>query len=223
MCRRCVTNCENRVSTRRKLVLKTHCTGISCSVLSVHHWSLYVRLDVVSQESWSKVDHLDEIALTSLDGPNLVIGGEGTSKNHSSLLSKKTYKVRVIAWIDKENFQSDSYIFHTNQPPSKEGNNSGCFVDPKQGETITTEFSVKCVNWTDIDLPLSYQFSYQTKFGVVVFHSGRHSNVTTDFPVGNPSRNYSLVLKLEVVDSLGDSAVEVITVQVLFHTLQISK
>ena len=89
-------------------------------------------------------------------------------------------------------------------------------MDPQQGEAITTEFTIKCVNWTDTDLPLSYQFSYNTTFGIVVFHLGWQSNATTDLPSGDETKNYSLILQLEVTDSLGDSSVEFISVQVVF-------
>lgn len=217
---RCVANCEHKVSTRRKLVLRTQCRGISCSALTVYRWSLYIRLDNGSHQSWSEIEGLDSIALTSLDGPNLVIGGEGISKNQSTLLGSRTYKIHIIAWLDKENSQSDSYVFHTNQLPSKQGNNSGCFVNPQQGEAITTEFSIECVNWTDTDLPLSYQFSYKTHFGIVVFHADWQSNATTDLPLGDQTKNYSLTLQLEVTDALGDSSVEFISVEVAFAPLQ---
>ena len=130
-------------------------------------------------------------------------------------MGNKTYKIHIIAWLDEENFQADDYIFHTNQPPFRRGNNSGCFVAPNQGEAISTEFTIDCVNWADSDWPLRYQFSYQTNFGVVVFHTGWQSNVTTEFPVGNKTSHYSLHLQLEVTDSLGDSSVQLITVQVI--------
>lgn len=199
------------------MVFETQCRGTSCSALTNYRWCLFVLSDNGSNKSWSEIKNLDRIALTSLDGPNLVVGGEGIPRNHSSLLGNKTYKIQIIAQLDKVNFQTDSYIFHTNLPPSKRDNNAGCFVDPTQGEAIITDFFIECVNWTDTDWPLSYQFSYQTNFGVVVFHTGWQPNVTTELPVGNHTTNYSLCLQLEVIDFLGDSSVEFITLEVIFQ------
>lgn len=82
------------------------------------------------------------------------------------------------------------------------------------GEAIDTEFKISCENWWDPDLPLRYQFSYQTNFGIVVFYTGWQANVTTELPEGNKATNYSLQLKLQVIDSLDDSSVEIINVQV---------
>ena len=60
----------------------------------------------------------------------------------------------------------------------------------------------------------SYQFSYQTNFGIVVFYTGWQPNVTTELPEGSKASNYSLHLRLQVIDSLGDSSLELITAQV---------
>ena len=201
------------------MVFETQCRGISCSVLTNYHWSLYVRLDNSSHESWREIKNLHEIASTSLDRPNFVISGDSIFQNRSNLMENRTYKIHVIAWLDHKNFQADDYIFHTNLPPLRRGSSSGCFVEPYLGQAITTEFTIECANWVDSDGPLRYQFSYQTKIGVVVFHTGWQSNVTTELPVGSKTSNYSLHLQLEVIDSLGDSSVELITVQVIFSRI----
>ncbi|XP_068684513.1 polycystin-1-like protein 2 [Montipora foliosa] len=212
---RCAANCQHKVSTRRKLLFRKQCAGISCSFLTSYHWSLYIAVNNGSNQFWRKVDHLSEIALTSLDGPNLAIRGyKRAEMNHSALTGNRTYKIVLVARLDKENYLVDSLVFHTNLSPSKKGKDSGCTVDPKQGEAVLTEFAIKCFNWTDMDRPLRYQFSYQTKFGVVVFHTGLQSNLTTDLPPGSQTNNYSLVVQLEVIDSLGDSSVELVNVQV---------
>ena len=144
-----------------------------------------------------------------------MIKGGYTGKNQRALLRNKTYKIQVVAWLDDENFEKESYILHTNVPPYTQGENAGCFVDPKRGEAIETKFTVQCVNWTDSDLPISYQFSYETQFGVVIFHTGRQPNVTTELPMGEQVSNYSLRLRLEIRDSFGDYSAVYITVQVL--------
>lgn len=212
---RCASNCQHKVSTKRKLLVKKECTGVSCKLLTTYRWSLYVSLDNGSSQSWSKVHYLEDVALTSLDGPDLAIGGElNKAENKSALMNSKTYRITLIAWLDEENYQVDEFVFNTNSPPSKQDEFTGCVVDPKQGQAVITEFSISCFNWTDTDRPLSYQFSYQTKFGLVVFHSGWRSNLTTDLPPGNEANNYSLIVLLEVLDSLGDSSEEKVIVQV---------
>lgn len=189
---------------------------MSCSFLSNYRWSLYVGLYNGSNHSWKEIENLANISLTSLTGPSLVIGRGDISHKKSALLRNKTYKIHIVAWLDEENYQEDSYIFQTNVPPSTRAKDDGCFVDPKIGEAITTEFTVECINWTDTDLPLTYQFSYETQFGIVVFHAGQQPNVTTELPIGNQMTNYSLQLQLEIIDSFGDYSVVFITVQVIF-------
>ena len=189
--------------------------GLSCRFLSNYSWSLYVGVYDGSNHSWKEVGNLNNITVTSLTGPTLVIVGGDTLHDQGALLPNQTYKLQVVAKLDDENYEA-SYIFHTNVPPSTGDKNAGCFVEPTSGEAITTKFTVKCVNWTDTDLPLSYKFSYDTQFGVVVFHNGRQPNVTTELPIGNQVSNYSLHLQLEIIDSFGDYSVVFIAVQVLF-------
>ena len=190
---------------------------MSCPFLANYRWSLYVDLRNGSDHSWKEIEKLDSISATSLTGPSLVIKGSGYMlENQTALLRSKTYKIQVFAWLDEENYEKESYIFNTNVPPYTRDKNVGCFVDPKSGKAIATKFTVQCVNWTDSDLPISYQFSYETQFGVVVFHTGRQPNVTTELPMGRQESNYSLYLRLEIIDSFGDYSAVYITVQVLY-------
>ena len=192
---------------------------MSCPFLTNYHWSLYVGLHNGSEHSWKEFENLENISITSLTGPSLVIKGGYMLQNQRALLRNKTYKIQVVARLDEDNYEKESYIFHTNVPPYTRDKNTGCFVDPKRGEAIATKFTVQCVNWTDSDLPISYQFSYKTQFGVVVFHTGRQTNVTTELPMGKQESNYSLHLRLEIIDSFGDYAAVYITVQVLYSVL----
>ncbi|XP_022796472.1 polycystic kidney disease protein 1-like 2 [Stylophora pistillata] len=154
------------------------------------------------------------MSLTSLTGPSLILEKGDAFRNKTALLSNQTYKLIMVAWLDDGNYAEKSYIFHTNVPPYSQSNNAECFVDPTSGEAITTKFRVECVNWTDSDLPLTYQFAYKTQFGFVAFHTGWQPNVTTELPIGNKSTNYSLDLRLEILDSLGDYSDVYLAVQV---------
>ena len=190
---------------------------MSCPFLANYRWSLYVDLRNGSDHSWEEIENLDSISATSLKGPSLVLKGSGYMlKNQTALLQSKTYKIQVVAWLDEENYEKESNIFNTNVPPYTRDKNVGCFVDPKSGKAIATKFTVQCVNWTDSDLPISYQFSYETQYGVVVFHTGKQPNVTTELPMGKQESNYSLYLRLEIIDSFGDYSAVYITVQVLY-------
>ncbi|CAH3172071.1 unnamed protein product, partial [Porites evermanni] len=211
---KCVANCGQKVSIRKKFMFDTQCEGISCSAIKNYSWSLYVRLENGSHKSWGEINNLYTIALTSLNGPNLIFNGGDSSLNRSLLMGNKTYKIHIIAWIDGNSFRTDEHIFRTNSPPSRRDSNSGCFMEPRIGNAIETEFKISCVNWSDPDTPLSYQFSYQTNFGIVVFYTGWQPNVTTELPEGSKASNYSLYLKLQIIDSLGDSSLELITAQV---------
>ena len=149
-----------------------------------------------------------------MTGPSLVIEKGDALHNQTALLINKTYKIHIIGWLDDGNYDEYGYIFQTNVPPYSQGNNTGCFADPRSGKAITTKFHVECVNWTDSDLPLTYQFSYETQFGVVVFHTGWQPNVTTELPMGKQMTDYSLRLRLEIIDSFGDYSIVYLTVQV---------
>lgn len=188
---------------------------MSCPFLTDYCWSLYVGVHNGSDHSWKKIENLHNISITSLTGSSLIIKGSGSLQNQRALLRNKTYKIQVVAWLDEENYVKESYIFHTNVPPYTRDKNAGCFVDPQSGKAIATKFTVQCVNWTDSDLPISYQFSYETQFGVVVFHTGRQPNVTAELPMGKQESNYSLHLRLEIIDLFGDYSAVYITVQVL--------
>lgn len=192
---------------------------MSCPFLTNYRWSLYVGLHNGSNHSWKEFENLENISLTFLTDPRLVINGRHMLQNQRGLLRNKTYKIQVVAWLDEENYENESYIFHTNVPPYTRDKNTGCFVDPKRGKAIATKFTVQCVNWTDSDLPLSYQYSYETQFGVVVFHTGRQPNVTVGLPMGKQDSNYSLHLRLEIIDSIGDYSAVYITIQVLYSGL----
>ena len=52
----------------------TRCEGISCSAIKNYSWSLYVRVENGSQ-SWREINNLYTIALTALNGPNVIFNG----------------------------------------------------------------------------------------------------------------------------------------------------
>ena len=203
-------------------MFNTQCEGISCSAIKNYSWSLFVRLENGFHKSWGEINNLYTIALTSLNGPNLIFNGGDSSLNRSLLMGNKTYKIHITAWIDGNNFRTDEHIFRTNSPPLRRDSNSGCFMEPRIGNAIETEFKISCVNWSDPDTPLSYQFSYQTNFGIVVFYTGWQPNVTTELPEGSKASNYSLYLKLQVIDSLGDSSLELIIAQVFITQITVN-
>ena len=164
-------------------------------------------------ERWSPVDHFDDMLQTPIDSPSLVIAGQ--EKSGGSLEQNSTYKATVAAYLNKDFAVKGYYTFLTNLSPKPLGKGSGCFVAPKEGEVLTTEFVMKCIGWHDPDGPLTYQFSVTSNdTGRFILQSGLSNVLRARFPSGSPESDHDLVVEVQISDPLGSSIVDTHVVKV---------
>ena len=65
---------------------------------------------------------------------------------------------------------------------------------------------IGCSGWQDDNLPLKYQFGYNSSDGIeMIFQSGKSSTATGELPVGDPAMDYKLSIRILVIDALGSS------------------
>ena len=91
------------------------------------------------------------------------------------------------------------YVFRANIPP--EGGT--CVSDKIIGQAALDEFGIQCNDWTDLDLPISYQVTVPKKDGTFIFLAEEHNNsFALRLPVGDKDNAYRLRLEVLIVDSL---------------------
>jgi hypothetical protein len=82
-------------------------------------------------------------------------------------------------------------------------------VTPTGGEELTTLFTFSAAQWSDPDLPLTYQFGFESDTSLsnlVVVSRSELSYTSTKLPVGAEKRNFHLNCTLSVFDSIGATA-----------------
>jgi hypothetical protein len=101
---------------------------------------------------------------------------------------------------------------NVNSPPTP-----GSFsVQPKSGREIVDSFTFLCNQWIDVNLPLSYQFSYLSLSGmkIVIRSSSIVSYGSSKLPGGN-SRNGTVFCFADIYDSLAANSTATFPVYVL--------
>ncbi|XP_019627679.1 PREDICTED: uncharacterized protein LOC109472382 isoform X5 [Branchiostoma belcheri] len=105
------------------------------------------------------------------------------------------------------------YTFRTNGPPTK----GTCNVMPPIGTASVDDFKICCEGFNDPDQPLTYNFLYETDIDIAsvnttsssVFHllytGPENCTVPLKLPLGLRSRNYSLPIRVQVLDKFGGS------------------
>lgn len=79
-------------------------------------------------------------------------------------------------------------------------------VKPEFGVELTTVFSFTAAQWTDPDLPLTYQFGFQSAVSLsnlVIVSRSELSYATSSLPAGDRSRASAVDCSLRTFDSLG--------------------
>jgi len=114
------------------------------------------------------------------------------------------YIVRTSVKLDDGKEFDGNFSFIVNSPPKRLSVDASCYVVPMEGEAISTDFSITCSGWHDEDKPLTYEFTYQDKYGMVMIQAGSLNAVTTKLPVGEATNEYDLLLEVLVGDSYQD-------------------
>ena len=90
-------------------------------------------------------------------------------------------------------------------------------MSPESGVTLITEYFFTCVNWTDTDVPLQYEYIYFTKnYELNVVYKGHKQSKLTKLPAGEKASNFTIDFRVRVADKYGAFTEVKIPVQVKF-------
>ena len=111
-------------------------------------------------------------------------------------------------------------VYFVNIPPR----HGRCSVDKPRGYSDKTVFNFMCEGWIDKDLPLSYEFQYQTRYGVVfLLHHGLLPVFSTSLPIGDVEANFTLDFRVKIFDAQGTYKTTRVDVQVQYGPLSICR
>jgi hypothetical protein len=82
-------------------------------------------------------------------------------------------------------------------------------VEPSEGIELATSYTFSATQWTDPDLPLTYQFGFESGTSLlklVIVSKSELSYSSSSLPAGLPEIQYRLNCSLEVFDSVGATA-----------------
>ncbi|EDO38019.1 predicted protein [Nematostella vectensis] len=120
------------------------------------------------------------------------------------------YKLRLNALRKGEVDTGFSEIaFQTNIPPL----GGSCSVSPAQGHALTTQFTVTCVSWSDVDEPLSLDVYIRDGAQDTLIAYGAVTSVSFVLPV-TPSTKNVTDLKILIKDSFGCYSKRILMVNV---------
>lgn len=196
----CLSNCGEKVSPQDGLLLEATCQGEACSKISNYTWSLYVVNQSVDGFSVSQVHHVN--IYLQMNTRRLLI--DEIFKLQDDTRKHVRYAVKASVKLDSGKEFHGNFSFIVNSPPKRFSVGASCHVVPVEGEAISTDFSITCSGWHDVDKPLTYEFTYQDEYGMVMIQAGSLNKVTTKLPVGDPSKEYALILEAFVGDSYKD-------------------
>lgn len=139
----------SRANPSAKLTLKATVTSADSPSLSVG-WSVVSVTPVPAQPF-----NLSAAAATPLSSPSLVI-------SPGALPARSTVVLRLSADDSGGSSAAEVAVAVSGTPyGSLPGQPVGAVsVSPGEGTGLNTSFTVRCSNWTDTDLPLSYAFYY---------------------------------------------------------------
>ena len=190
------------------------CANRPCVTTATFSWTFYI-LSTNDQgiSTWREFKNLTGLARTSVkttrfDLPRLDAFIE--------IKEGQKFQVKVKA-IDHKGLlqQQILYTFNVNAPPKLvESAETGCKVNPREGSAILTNFYITCLGWYDKDIPLRYAFKYTFSSSTIIIQDGNVGNVTSKLPVGNPAKDYELILDLQIIDAYGEFSTVVIKMKV---------
>lgn len=164
-----------------------------------YKWNVYEKIEEGETFAWTKFKDTDA------SNVNHIYFLENTLK------PGRSYKVSVIGMIHGRADGYSELDFYVNIPPR----GGSCFVDKSEGYSDKTSFLFQCKEWADEDLPLSYEFMYYTRYGVVFLLYDDISPVfVTKLPLGDVEKNFTLNLQVKVIDAHGTYNTTKIDVQV---------
>ena len=199
---RCKRNCGATINPPESLLLEANVDTTESGAVSgeQYQWHLYEKTVQGDNFVWK------EFKTKNVTKINQLYVRENTFHPGSS------YKVSVIGMVHgRSNGYSES-VFTVNIPPR----HGRCSVDKHRGFSDETVFNFMCEGWVDEDLPLSYEFQYQSRYGVVfLLHHGTSPVFSTRLPVGDTQANFQLDFRVKIFDAYGTYNTTGVNVQVL--------
>ncbi|XP_048576826.1 uncharacterized protein LOC5521481 isoform X2 [Nematostella vectensis] len=194
---KCGQNCQRKVNTDQKLAIVGSC--IECFGRLTFKWDLYRQLYcdlLITADPGYFIKIPDEdfkkMILTSIDGQNLVMKKDSLMPDTCYTLSYKAYRPSGI-------FGESKYMFLTNSPPE----NGTISFDRLNGTAMNTTFQIMIKDWNDVDPPIFYEASFKGYASYQVFSYTDKGNGSFMLPVGDANTNYTVQVRLRVIDSLG--------------------
>lgn len=197
---RCKRNCGATVNPSEGLLLEAAIEPTESGAIShaQYQWNVFEKIAQGNNSVWKKIHS----KLTKNNRFHL---------RENTLVPGNSYKVCVTG---KVHGRSDGYSeneYSVGLPPRL----GRCGVDKRWGCSDDTVFNFKCEGWVDKDLPLSYEFQYQTRYGVVfLLHHGLSPVFSTSLPVGDVEANFTLDFRVKIFDAHGTYNTTRVDVQV---------
>ena len=190
-----------------RVTLASNCTNSACHKENVqlrYQWTLF--LENPSNESWTRVDQLKSMASTPLNSSSLAI-------IPNTLIPGRNYRIK----LDLDNIKDKSssgftvWSFTTHPVPS----GGVCTSNTSSGVAVEQIFTLACSNWQDPNHPLLYEFIGTSGQGITTILSYGYSSIAElTLPPGDPLRNYSLTIDVNIINSVGSRVKTTIDVQV---------
>ena len=186
---------EEFIRSRRTELVVPCLTEGSCAAQHFR-WRLF---NVTTDDNPVQAVLNSQMTPTGTTGRNLVV-------NSNVLDSRTVYRFELtVTEKHRDGAGFASLTLRPNAPPR----GGTCDVSPRQGTTLSTQFTFTCTGWADNDLPLEYRFATSRKKNALrrnrtVLYTGfRSQYVANSLPLGDKRNNYTIYAFVSVVDRFG--------------------
>ncbi|XP_012590547.1 PREDICTED: polycystic kidney disease and receptor for egg jelly-related protein, partial [Condylura cristata] len=198
-CIACIENCDTVLVTSERFSLFVNCTG--CTSSDVYRWSIRTQAGQEVPFDW---------------GVRTTTGRDSEYLHFKALafqgFTESTFWVsaHVVAWSGWDLVFRHAFV--VNHIPRV----GECKVTPPRGVALVTKFVVRCDNFHDLNMPLTYKIVIADLFGFaeisslkennlgIILHLGtKSSSRPSFFPVGPKANHFAMRLYAQVYDVLG--------------------
>lgn len=190
----CIDNCGSKVLLKKPIILSVKDSPANTTNVTVdYNWKIAL----------SRHHHVTRRAAVT-ENKKFVI-------SPTDLQPNQTYVVSLEAEVNKTMIKSE-YSFRTDDVPV----GGRCEISPPSGKVIETSFQIKCSNWEDQDSPLWYEYFYNdvSSGSLLMAYGWQSYSPPLYLPPGDPSSNFTLNVRVDIVDTLGSRRQVPLTVQV---------
>ena len=177
-------DCGGIVSASNKFRVTSECPNSPCSG-STYEW----RLSKLNGSKWVNISILPNMTSTAVNATNMII-----KKN--SLQSESKYNLTLFVKSLEETYGFSTLLFETAGEP-----HSGyCTASVSEGVSLETEFILKCFDWQDASLPLTYEFTLGEE---PISYDTSPSSVSTVLPTGLPDKDFLQEVTIVIKNAVG--------------------